>query len=172
MNNPFSDFTEVGFEQLRDTGKKIKQDLVKGVPAAIKQQLTQKPMGNQGSLGDQGSGGDEGVGGMEKNAKQKPPGTKIDPVTGKPIPSKKMLTHLSDAAAKVRLQKLQQVRKQLEEQRLKITEEGAKKDMLVGTAPGQGPAMKVETKPKLKDDAVAKTLRKSQSTGETRMGAE
>ena len=102
----------------------------------VKKQLTQKPVDNQTQDQDE---------------------TKVDPTTGKPVPSKKMLGNLSQQVAQLSQMRLKNVREELEKQRLKIEEKKAET--------GQGPEIKHEEK-KPQDDAVAKTLAASKSTGE------
>lgn len=87
---------------------------------------------------------------------------KVDPITNKPVPTKKVLTQLTQATKQLQQTKLQKIREELDKQRLKVTDQKAKP-----TQPGQGPELSAE-KPKPADDAVQKTLRNSQSTGESR----
>ena len=89
---------------------------------------------------------------------------KLSPVTGKPVPSKQAMSQLSQATASLQMTKLQQVRKRLEEMRLKVTENKP----LAGVK-GTGPEMSTE-KPKPKDNIVEQTLKNAQSTGEIRGG--
>ncbi len=79
---------------------------------------------------------------------------KVDPITNKPVPTKKVLTQLTQATKQLQQTKLQKIREELDKQRLKITPPEKKLEM--------------EQKKKLVDDAVSKTLRNSQSTGEVR----
>ncbi len=88
-------------------------------------------------------------------------GKKVDPVTGKTQPSKKMLTQLSQQVAQLAQTRLKKVREELEKQRLKIDEPAAAKAMAGET----GPEVKAEEK-KPKEDIVQKTLKASKSTGE------
>ena len=84
---------------------------------------------------------------------------KTDPVTGKPIPSKKMVTQQAQQTAQIAQMRMKKVREELEKQRLKVTAAP------VGTPAGQaGPEIKQE-QPK-QDDAVQKALKASKSTGE------
>lgn len=137
MNNSFSDAGDQLFELGKFTAKKFVKDVVKGVPAAAKNQIVgeQKPKD-------------------EKNQK------KVDPTTSKPVPSKKMLTQLTQATTQLQQAKLQKVREELDKIRLKVTEEKP----LAGKE-GQGPAMPVE-KPKQQDNAVQAMLRSSKTTSE------
>lgn len=86
---------------------------------------------------------------------------KSDEVTGKPVPSKKMLGNLSQQVAQLSQMRLKKVREELEKQRLKVEEAASAK----ATASQGGPEIKHEDK-KPQDDAVAKTLAASKSTGE------
>lgn len=93
---------------------------------------------------------------------------KKDPVTGKPIPTKKVLTQLSQSAEQLRQARLQRTREELEQQRLKVNQE---KQKLAPTetkkTAGKGPTMPESTVEKAPvSDAVAATLRGSKSTGE------
>lgn len=84
--------------------------------------------------------------------------TNVDPVTGKPIPSKKVLSHLTQATAQLAQMRLKKLREDLDKQRLKVA---AQKP---GDQPQAGPAL--PEKPVEKDDAIQKTLKASKSTGE------
>lgn len=86
---------------------------------------------------------------------------KVDPMTGKPVPSKKMLTQLTQQTAQLAQVRLKKVREELAKQRLKVNELASAKD----TAGEAGPEVKHE-EAKPKEDAIAKTLKGSKSTGE------
>lgn len=151
MDNPLSDLVDTAFEQVEHTGKAVKRDLVKGVPLAAKQQI----MGSD----------DSKPGEVNKNNKvneDNKSNKKIDPVTGKPIPSKRALSDLKNATAQMAQMKLKKIREELEKQRMKITDEQRKK-MEQGKTPG--PEIPVEPE-KPKEDVVAKVLKASKSTGE------
>ncbi len=124
----FSDFKDEVGEIMVETGN------------VVKKQLTQKPVDNQ-----------------TRSLDQARDDKKVDPTTGKPVPSKKMLGNLSQQVAQLSQMRLKNVREELEKQRLKIEEKKAET--------GQGPEIKHEEK-KPQDDAVAKTLAASKSTGE------
>lgn len=80
-------------------------------------------------------------------------GKNKDPVTGKPIPTKKALTQLSQATAQLVDMKMKKVREELEKQRLKRGNETA------------GPEVpKAKSLPK--DDVIAQNIRNAKSTGE------
>ncbi len=85
---------------------------------------------------------------------QTPQTDKKDPITGKPVPSKRVLSDLKNATAQVAQMKLKQIREELEKQRLKTKEAG----------PSSAEAPEGQRKPK--EDAIAKTLKQSKSTGE------
>jgi hypothetical protein len=137
MNNSFSDAGDQLFELGQHTGKKFVKDVVKGVAKSAKNQI----VGEQKPVDDK-------------------PKKNIDPTTNKPVPSKKMMTQLTQATAQLQMQKLQKVREELDKIRLKVTDEKP----LAGK-PGAGPEMPV-VKAKPQDDAVAATIRNSKSTGE------
>ena len=94
--------------------------------------------------------------------KDKKDNRKQDPVTGKPVPTKKSLTQLSQAASQLQLAKLQKVREELETQRLKVNSEPASAKALAGAA---GPEIP-KSKGLPKDDVLKQNLRNSESTGE------
>ena len=76
---------------------------------------------------------------------------KVDPITNKPKPSKKMLTQLTQATAQLQQAKLKKIREELDKQRLKII------------PPEKKAALEAK---KEKFDVVAQTLKNSESTGE------
>lgn len=83
-----------------------------------------------------------------------------DPITGKKPPTKQQLSDLKNQTAQLQMVKLKKVREELEKQRLKVS----------GQQPGGsgqevGPEVKHDDKAP-KDDAVAKALKGSKSTGE------
>lgn len=154
MNNSFSDAGDQLFELGQSTAKKFVKDVVKGVPKAAKQQIT----------GDDKNYQDIKDSSPQQDKKQV---KNTDPVTGKPPPTKKMLTQLTQATSQLQMQKLQKVREELDKIRLKVTDE--KQKLAPGESAkstGQGPEMP-EEKPKEQGDVVATTLRNAQSTGET-----
>ncbi len=95
---------------------------------------------------------------------------KQDPVTGKPVPSKKALTQLTQATAQLQFAKLKKVREELEKQRLKTTSEKQKLAPIESNkAVGKGPAIassEAEGEKAPPPEAVTATLRGSKSTGE------
>lgn len=142
MNNPLGDFTDEFVELGEDTGKKLVRDVVKGIPQTIKQQLT-RPMTDEDK--------------------------KTDPTTGKPVPTKKILTQLTQATAQLQQTKLKKIREELDKQRLKVTDEKQKLAPIESKkTAGQGPIMpeSAETDKAPQPDAVAATMRNSKSTGE------
>jgi hypothetical protein len=88
-------------------------------------------------------------------------GKKVDPTTNRPIPTKKVLTQLTQATTQLQQARLKKVREELEKQRLKVTD----KDQIKKGQQGAGPDMPVE-KPKQDDDVVATTMRNASQTGE------
>lgn len=144
MQGVVDDFGNAVFELGQSTAKKFVRDVIKGIPQTAKGQI----------IGSQQKGSEEAVG-------QSVSGKKLDPVTGKPPPSPKILSQLTQATAQLAQAKLKRVREELEKQRLKITGENQVKS----SQPGQGPEIPPE-KPKPKDDVIAKTLKSSKSTGE------
>lgn len=116
-------------------------DELESVGKIVKKQLTTKAVpAQQQALVD------------EKNKK--------DPVTGKPTPSKKMLTQLNQQVAQLSQMRLKKVREELEKQRLKVAQPASAK----APAGQAGPEIKLEEKKP--DDIVVKTLKGSKSTGE------
>lgn len=110
--------------------------------------------GNDGS-GSKGIQSDEVTKTTAKNDSNK-----LDPVTGKKPPTKHQMNNLSLQVAQLSQARLKKVREELEKQRLKTTEQAQEIEREKA-----GPEVKiVSTKPK--DDAVAKTLKGSKSTGE------
>lgn len=153
MKQVLNDLSEQAAELGQTIKKSVVQDLIKGIPKTAKQQIT----GVQDQIQVQGETVDNKAIKTNKTSKLK----NNDPVTGKPIPSKKVITQLADATKRLRLTKLQKIREELEKQRNKVKDEQGK------AANGQqtGPEVKVEDK-KLDPGAVARTLKQSQSTGE------
>lgn len=80
---------------------------------------------------------------------------KVDPVTGKKPPTKQQLSTLQQQTAQLAQARLKKVREELEKQRLQVTQVQAGK-----------PQEQASNAKKPKDDAVAKTLKASKSTGE------
>ncbi|MBI4099816.1 hypothetical protein HY440_02310 [Candidatus Microgenomates bacterium] len=129
--NPISDFTDEVFEQVEDMGK------------IAKKQITAKPQSDTSNTSDASNKSDK----------------KVDPVTGKPVPSKKIVTQLNQQVAQLAQMRIKKVREELEKQRLKTSSQQT-------AASGQpGPEVKQEEKKK-EEDSVAKTLKASKSTGE------
>lgn len=158
MNNPLSDFTDEFAEIGKDTAKTFVRDVVKGIPQTAKAQIV-----GSGAANDQGGQVNEG----NKDAKANKVAKKTDPVTGKPVPQKPQLQHLTHAAAQLRLAKLKQVREELEKQKLKISDQKAALSPIeAAKKQGMGPAMPTESAEKAPDNSVANTLKGSQGTGE------
>ena len=145
MDNVISDVTDEMGELARDTGKKFVRDVVKGIPQTAKKQIAGDQTSQSGDAGD-----------MAQDKTRLP-----DPVTGKPIPTKKVLSDLKNATAQVAQVKLKQIREELEKQRLK-TSQPADAKARAGEA---GPEVPQEPE-KPKEDVIAKTLKQSKSTGE------
>jgi hypothetical protein len=146
-NNPLGDVGDKLFELGQETGKKFVRDVVKGVPKSAKGQIFDQ--GNQGN--------------KDKQSK------KTDPVTGKPIPSKKALTQLTQATAQLQQAKLQKVREELDKQRLKVADNKQKLAPIeAAKTAGKGPVMAEpgEQEKAPPPEAVTATLRGSKSTGE------
>lgn len=95
---------------------------------------------------------------VKKQVTQKPDDSareaKKDLVTGKPIPTKKMLGNLSEQVAQLSRMRLKKVREELEKQRLKVKQMDQVKQV----------EQVEQAKPK--DDIVQQTLKGSKSTGE------
>lgn len=139
MNNQISDFKDEVEEVFHETAK------------IVKKQVTAKPVPQMDQNGQVG----------QEDQLDPKSNKKIDPVTGKPMPSSKMLTHLNQQVAQLAQMRIKKVREELEKQRLKT------RDQVLGSSgqSAQGPDIKQEqTKPK--EDIVAKTLKASKSTGE------
>lgn len=136
MDNPLSDLGDKAFEQLEHTVGTVKRDIIKGIPQTAKQQI---------------------AGTADKTRSLDAARDKKDPVTGKPVPSKKILTQLTQATAQLAQAKLKKVREELARQKLKTSQTAQTSQV--------GPEIKEET-PKPKEDIVAKTLKGSKSTGE------
>jgi hypothetical protein len=142
-SNFVTDIGDQAFELGQDTARKFVKDVVKGVPKSAKSQII-------------GPADAKAVAG-EASDKNK----KTDPTTGKPVPSKKVLSQLTQATAQLAQTKLKKIREELDKQRLK-TSGPASAD---ASARQAGPQVPTE-KPKPKDDVVAQTLKASKSTGE------
>lgn len=82
------------------------------------------------------------------------PKTDKDPVTGKPVPSKKILTQLNQQVAQLAQMRIKKVREELEKQRLKVS--------------SQQTADSGQARPEIKqkEDVISKVLKASKSTGE------
>lgn len=159
MDNVISDITDEMGEIGRDAGKKFVKDVVKGVPKAAKKQVVGTNTGNQtqdAGVGMQDKTQDAGSAKMPLDAARGK-----DPVTGKPVPSKKVLSDLKNATTQVAQMKLKQIREELEKQRLKIQEQPP----FAEASEGHGPEVPAEPE-KPKEDVVAMTLKQSKSTGE------
>lgn len=84
---------------------------------------------------------------------------KVDPVTGKKPPTKQQLSTLQQQTVQLAQARLKKVREELEKQRLKISGQ-----QTAVSSQQAGPV--IREKEKKQDDAVAKTLKASKSTGE------
>lgn len=157
MNNPFKRVTDEIFELGQSTTKSLVNDVVKGIPKAAAGQLASSP--NDNSNLQQNESADRSASNEQINSKPNAP-KKTDPITGKPAPSKRVLTDLKNAAAQLQMQKLQQVREELAKQRNKNMDANNSP-----ATPTAGPEVKTADK-KLDDGAVARTLRASGQTGE------
>lgn len=164
MNNPISDFTDELEDAGKDVVKTFVRDVVKGIPEAAKSQLLGKDSSvSHNSYENNKKDKDKKASTNNKSDDQ----SKVDPMTGKPVPKKPQLQHLSQASAQLRLTKLKKVREELEKQRLKVTDKKA------GLAPiesskkqGAGPAVPDSSEREKPDEAVANTLKGSKDTGE------
>jgi hypothetical protein len=165
MNNPISDFTDEFVELGSDLKKSFIRDVVKGIPQTVKQQVT-GDNGNKANEGDKDSKSNKNDGRPDKNNRASE--TKVDPVTGLPVPKKVQLQHLNQATAQLTMTKLKQVREELEKQRLKVAEEKDKLSPLqLEKTKGKGPVIAVDSSEReKKDDSVAVALKGSKNTGE------
>lgn len=155
IGNPIGQFTDEFVELGQDTAKKFVSDVVKGVPKAAKAQITGKPSqdgNNTLQSGDRKS--------------DKVIDDKVSPVTGKPVPSQKVLTQLVQATNQLQMAKLKKLREDLEKQRLKTNVPDSAK----ASAGEAGPELPPEKK-KSVDDIVQQTLKNAGSTGEFKAGA-
>lgn len=130
-NNPIGDFTDEIVDSVEYMAKSAKKQITGPAPQTAK---------NQNDVTDQ---------------KPDQKAAKIDPMTGKPIPTQKTLSQLSQATNQLQMAKLKKIREELDKMRLHITEKGAKPGEIVE-----------EPKKKPVDDAVARTLKSSSQTGE------
>lgn len=133
MDNPLGDFRDEAVEQLE------------GVKKIVKQQVLDNPKPPPTD--------EKGIPPV-KDAKK----TKVDPVTGKPIATKKVLTQLSQATTQLAQIRLKKLREDLDKQRLKVSTQK------LGDKAQGGPP--IPDKPIKKDDAVSQTLKASKETGE------
>ncbi len=153
MDSPLGDLSDKAFEQLEDVKNTAIRE-ARSLPKTIKQQVFESPRRNP--LPD------------EKGS----PGQKdVDPVSGKPVPSRKVVNQIAQATAEVAKARIKKLREELDKQKLKTSEkkkvvlsplESAKKA-------GIGPEIpETETGPERdkKDKAVETTLKGSKSTGE------
>jgi len=146
MNNTIPNFGEETGEILLETGKKVIKNVTKGTVQAVKAQITGKQVGDVDQV-DQ----------TTKTQDNK----KIDPVTGKPIISKKTLAQLNQQVAQLAQMRIKKVREELEKQRLKIQGTEKRAQGKEGTGP-EVPAVPEEPK----EDVISKVLKASKSTGE------
>lgn len=154
-NNPLGDFGEKAFEQLEDVKNTAVRE-VKSMPKVAKSQIQGSPVQTNDTNQTQETRD-------LKQDKNKVTGDKkIDPITGKPVPSKKMLSQLSQATAQVARMKMKKIREELEKQRLKV---GNDQQVENSKKQDTGPEIKLGSA-KPKDDIVQKTLKASKSTGE------
>lgn len=85
---------------------------------------------------------------------------KKDPITGKKPPTKQQLSTLQQQTAQLAQARLKKVREELEKQRIQVTQAKQVNQVQSGLGP------EVKKTEKKQDDAVAKTLKASKSTGE------
>ncbi|MCL4398146.1 hypothetical protein M1403_03960 [Patescibacteria group bacterium] len=137
MDNPLRQVTDEMGELGKDTAKTFVRDVVKGVPKSIKTQVV-------GQTIDNGSG--------TADKKQDTRNKKMDPVTGKPIPTKKALTQLTQATAQYQKTKLQKLREEFDKMKLPSATPEKKQEELIAK--------------KKSFDVVAQTLKSAESTGE------
>lgn len=158
MANVISDFKDEFGEMGKDVAKGFVEEVVKGIPQTAKKQILRRK-GDAGDVSDEGDKSDK---------KNKIDQTKVDPVTGKPVVKKQILTQLSQAAAQLQIAKLKKVREELEKQRLKVTDKKSELSPIESSKKqGMGPVMSTESLEKQpKDEAVANTLKGSKNTGE------
>ncbi len=161
MKQLISDFKDEFGEQVGAVTKQVKLE-PKKLLASAKSQI----------IGNAGPGNtNQGLQQLEQGAqKHSGPKAKVDPVTGKPPPTKPMLRNLQQEIRELDTLKKQKLKQQLlaelEKQRMKESgEEGEEV-----TLPGAGPAMPREKKPKLDPGAVSRMMRNAKSTGEARGG--
>lgn len=169
LRDDFKDeFGEVLHAVKKDTTKGVK-NFAKGIVQSVAGQVTGGPTNFSSSdassmpTREMPTKGDlakiEQIAGQKNNAQNK----KIDPVTGKPIPSKPMLKHLQNAVQQLQISRLQKLREELAKQRMKIND-GQKGE-------GTGPEIKsTMDKNKPKPGAVQKMLQQSGETGEMKGG--
>lgn len=147
MQNPFKRLTDELFELGQTTKKAFVRDVVKGVPKTVVGQVagTENNKSNEASNPSNSNKMDQGT-------------SMADPITGKPVPSKRALSDLKNAVSQLQMQKLQKVREELAKQRNKIPDEQAvSKD-------GVGPQVVSENKKS--DEAVRRAVQSSETTGE------
>lgn len=169
MQQIVSDLSEQMAELGQSAKKSFINDLVKGIPKAAKQQIfgstaagnsqqQQSADGNQPLQSESSKDGKNG-----KNSNQSKSGDdKKSPVTGAPVPSKQVLTQLTDAVDKLEAVKLKKIREELTKQRNKVKDPSTSSGQVAGQT---GSEIPVE-KNKLNPNAVTDTLNKSRQTGE------
>lgn len=155
ISNPIGQFTDEFVELGQDTAKKFVSDVVKGIPRAAKTQITGKPIQDTSNVPQSG----------DKKA-DRVVDDKVSPVTGKPVPSQKILTELVQATNQLSLAKLKKTREELAKIRLKVSVPDSAK----ASAGEAGPELPAEKK-KSVDDIVQQTLKNAGSTGEFKAGA-
>lgn len=140
MDPSLPSFKDEAGERLLETGKKVVGNIARGAARSVKGQITGKQVGDVNQVGrvDQG------------NIRDKTD-RKVDPVTGKPTPSKKVLTQLSQQVAQLAQMRMKKVREELEKQRLKVKQVEQEKQV---------------EQVKEKEDVIARVLKASKSTGE------
>lgn len=121
-----------------ETGKKVVKNVVRGAAQSVKGQIAGKQIGNVDQVGQVDRTQDKGS-------------KKIDPVTGKPIPSKKVLLQLNQQVAQLAQMRMKKVREELEKQRLPVKQVEQEKQV---------------EQVKEKEDVVSRVLKASKSTGE------
>lgn len=155
-NNPLSRITDEMVELKDAVVKSVKDDVIKGIPKTVVSQITgQNPTSSQ-----QGPHSDSsGLSNLEQiNSKPNTSGKKVDPITGKPPPSKRVLHELTSQLDQLEKHKLEELRKKLDEMKLKPADGQVTED--------QGPGPQIKKDQKKQDDDVQRMLNASKTSGE------
>lgn len=145
MDNPLGGFKDEVEEVVEYSKKKVVNDVAKGILKSAQNQVF----------------------GEKKHQEDKT--KKVDPTTGKPVPTKKILTQLTQATAQLQQAKIKKLREELDKQRLKITDEKQKLAPIESAKTiGHGPIVQESSEQEKgpPPEAVQATLRNSKSTGE------